>query len=412
LAHLNADPGVTDLTTWLRHLFGRPVTLLRLNEVKWDRDWNPTALVAEIALPSTGVPDGYVWAPMGPSDLASVEPPWVRPSLASWVEERTAGWSPLRPAWSRPGWFEKAADWMVRRMADAGFREPQPPRVRHLWGLSIVLSAESRDGTAFLKCSSGLFRKEAVLTKALDDQSTGLVPSVLAVEPDAGWLLMRDFGDQLLGDEPEHRWTVGLDLLAEAQHTWAHRTRQLSTLGAPTRPLRELGDWIVELPHDQTLMRQLPPSLRTDWRAATKALTTSCHRLEQLGPDPTLVNSDFHPWNVALTETGAVLFDWNDPAIAHPFLDLATYILRTANHDVRRDLLTHYLASWREQLPQPDLQEAGRLALIVGCLYQVRMYSQLLPTLMPDDLGQLAKGDQHWMGRALRTLEHGIDMTY
>jgi Phosphotransferase enzyme family len=186
----------------------------------------------------------------------------------------------------------------------------------------------------------------------------------------------------------------------------------LSTLGAPTRPLRELADWIVESPHDQTLMAQLPPPLRADWRAATKALATSCHRLEQLGPDPTLVNSDFHPWNVALAETGAVLFDWNDPAITHPFLDLATYLLRTANRAFRRDLLNHYLASWGEQLPQPDLQEAGRLALIVGCLYQVRMYSQLLPTLMPDDLGQLAKGDQHWMGRALRTLEHGIDMTY
>jgi hypothetical protein len=412
VVHLNSRPEVADLATSLDEMFGCTVTLLRLNEVRWDQDFNPTALIAEIALPSTGLPEGFAWTPVGPTDLTTVEPAWVRPSLASWVEQRDGGWSPLRPAWSRPGWFDGAAEWMVTRMKDAGYRAPQRPRVRHLWGLSIVLSAESQDGTAFLKCSTGLFRHEAVLTQALADYSPGTVPTVLAVEPDLGWLLMRDFGNRLLGDEPETLWTAGLDLLVQAQRAWAHRTQMLTALGAPNRPLDDLADWVAESPHDQTLMSRLEPAFRSDWCAATHVLSVSCRRLAQLGPDPTLVNSDFHPWNVAVTDSGAVLFDWNDPAIAHPFLDLATYVLRTDNLDMRRHLVDHYLASWDTQLTQRDLEQAGSLALIVGCLYQVRMYRDLLPTLMPEDQGPLADGDQHWMARALRTFDHGIHMTY
>jgi hypothetical protein len=63
-------------------------------------------------------------------------------------------------------------------------------------------------------------------------------------------------------------------------------------------------------------------------------------------------------------------------------------------------------------LSSDDLNAAGRLALVVGALYQAYNHSQLIPTVMPDDLAQLRDGDVSWLQRALNRLDHGVQGTY
>ena len=65
------------------------------------------------------------------------------------------------------------------------------------------------------------------MTQALADRSPGYFPDVLAVEPDRGWLLMRDLDARLLGDQPESMWQLGLDALAGLQQKWLGRTDDL-----------------------------------------------------------------------------------------------------------------------------------------------------------------------------------------
>jgi Ser/Thr protein kinase RdoA (MazF antagonist) len=142
------------------------------------------------------------------------------------------------------------------------------------------------------------------------------------------------------------------------------------------------------------------------------SMVASCERLADIGPGLSLVHGDFHPWNVVCGEGTVRIFDWTDASVTHPFLDVVTYIMRSTDPDCRRSMLHRYLAGWATHLPEGDLRDAGRLALVVGALHQAHTYSGLIPTVMPDDLGQLRGGDAHWLRRALRFAEKGLDSTY
>ena len=122
-------------------------------------------------------PAGWTWQDLDAEVIARLEPETSRAAVASWARERAEGWSPLRPAWSRPGWFARASTWMVEQMAADGRPVVGAPRQHQLWGLSVVLRAPSADGNVFFKCSADSFRHEAVATQALAE----LMP-----EPGAG----------------------------------------------------------------------------------------------------------------------------------------------------------------------------------------------------------------------------------
>ena len=406
-----AEPGMDEVVRAVRRLVGEPVTLLRANAEAWNSGFDVTALIVEIG-PLSTEPRGFCWAPLNESDAETVDPAWARASMRSWTHERVAGWSDLRPQWSRPGWLAEASRWMQGQMVAAGYPDPEVPRIHHLWGISVVLSAASGTGRAFLKCSGDRFRHEGRMTQALADRSPGYFPDVLAVEPDRGWLLMRDLDAPPLGDQPESMWQLGLDAFAGLQQTWLGRTDDLLAAGAEWRPLAQLADWVDGTAQDADLMSRFAPEVREAWLASVPAMVAACASLDQIGPGPTLTHGDFHPWNVAAGEDGTRIFDWTDAAVSHPFLDLVTYIMRTDDLALRRHLLRRYLGLWSRYLPSDDLKAAGRLALVAGALYQAYNHAQLIPTVMPDDLAQLRDGDVSWLRRALDRLDRGVRGAY
>ena len=250
------------------------------------------------------------------------------------------------------------------------------------------------------------------MTQALADRSPGYFPDVLAVEPDRGWLLMRDLDAPLIGDQPESMWQLGLDALAGLQQKWLGRTDDLLAAGAELRPLCQLADWVNGTAQDADLMSRFAQEVREAWLASLPAMVAACTSLDRIGPGPTLTHGDFHPWNVVAGQDRTRIFDWTDAAVAHPFLDLVTYIMRTDDLALRRHLLQRYLGFWSRYLSSDDLNAAGRLALVVGALYQAYNHSQLIPTVMPDDLAQLRDGDVSWLQRALDRLDRGVRGTY
>jgi Ser/Thr protein kinase RdoA (MazF antagonist) len=178
------------------------------------------------------------------------------------------------------------------------------------------------------------------------------------------------------------------------------------------RPLRQLADWVNGTPLDADFMGRLAPKARDAWLASVPAMVDACTSLDRIGPGASLMHGDFHPWNVVAGQAGTRIFDWTDAAVTHPFLDLVTYIMRTDDLALRRYLLQRYLKLWSKYLSSDDLHAAGQLAVVVGALYQAYTYSQLIPTVMPDDLAQLRDGDIHWLQRALDRLDRGIQGAY
>lgn len=280
----------------------------------------------------------------------------------------------------------------------------------HLSGISMVLRAESADGPKYLKCATPIFGGEARVTAKLAEVTPDLVTRVAAVEPDEGWLLMHDHGEHVLGDRPPDAWAVGLDRLATIQQAWTARTGELARAGAPVRPIAELAETVATLGTRDALASQLTADDRFAWDDAVPTFAAACRRLDELGPAPTLVHGDFHPWNVADEPAGPRLFDWTDAAISHPFADLAIYATRPDDLAIRHAMRDAYLARWSDQLDPAALVEAGDLAIIVGTVYQVDSYLRIVESLDPDDAGDLGPAVGSWARAAVATLREGIDL--
>jgi Ser/Thr protein kinase RdoA (MazF antagonist) len=237
----------------------------------------------------------------------------------------------------------------------------------------------------------------------------GLVPDVIAVDGAQGWMLMRDFRAAELGDQDEMLWHEGVVAHAEIQQLWLGRTDELLGLGLPVRTLPDLAADVEEMTQDSTLLDRMSPELRERWLETAPTLVESCRRLGEIGPGPTLVHGDFHPWNVVFGPGGARVFDWTDAAVSHPFLDLATYVFRTRDVSVRRRLVDAYIAAWSTHASEESIREATGLSLVVGALYQVQTYRDLLPRLMGNGADDdLAGADLDWINRSLTRDQQGL----
>lgn len=373
-------------------------------------DDTPVTLVVEFDARPIEPPSGWRWLELDEQEISRLEPESARAAVGSWAKERAEGWSPLRPAWSRPGWFTRASAWMREQLEADGRAPVGRPRQHQLWGLSVVLRASTHDGDVWFKCSPEIFRQEAVMTQALAVRMPDRAPQVIAVDASEGWLLMRDLGAAELGEQDESLWSEGVTAHAGLQQLWLGRTDELTELGLPDRPLSQLTAQVEEMVDDDVVLGPMSSELRKRWRAAAPALAESCRRLDELGPGPTLVHGDFHPWNVVHGTAGTRVFDWTDAAVSHPFVDLATYVFRTQDVDVRRQMVDACVAAWSEFSPAESLREATSLGLVVGALYQVQTYRSLLPTLVAHGADDgMAGADLSWIKRSLTRHELGLE---
>ena len=388
-------------------ILGRPIVPLRLTLRAVDSDRRPALIVVEVAPGAIDAADGGRW--VSAEELRDqLLPADLRETLAWWLDRGgdVAGALP-QAAWTRPGWFERASAWMAEQMALANLPPDGPPRVVYLWPLSVVLRAPSGAGSAYLKAAAPIFPHEASITAALAARSPDAVPEVLDVEPGENWLLMRDIGGSLLGDEPAPAWGTGLAAAARLQRAWEGASGELLLAGAARRPLGDLAEQVPAIVERLGLGDRVERDQHRAWRAAIPRLSAACARLEGVGVPETLVHGDLHPWNIARTPRGLVVFDWSDSAIGHPFVDLVTTVIRTEDVAVRRRLADAYLSAWPE-VSRDDREAVAGLAMVVGSLYQVQSYLAIFDTLDPMETLDLDGADLGWLQRARMALDLGI----
>jgi aminoglycoside/choline kinase family phosphotransferase len=165
-------------------------------------------------------------------------------------------------------------------------------------GALLGAAGDDRDGVVYFKAAFSLFRHEPPVTAALAREHPGRVPDVLAVEPERGWLLMRELQGDVLGDLDRSRWPEAAPLLRELHETWSSRSDEILGLGAVDRRLDTL---------------EVPPELSGHLDA-----------LREVGLPDTLVHGDFHPWNVVVGPR-LVIADWSDACLSHPLFDLLMF---------------------------------------------------------------------------------------
>jgi len=259
-----------------------------------------------------------------------------------------------------------------------------------------VLRVPTGEGNVFFKAVSPAHPHEPVLIEALARWSPDQIPRLLSVDAERGWILMRDAGHRLREmirpDKDIRPWLPVLPRFAELQIGLSRRVPGMIALGVPDRRLSVLPDQYPPLLADVDVLRidQTPGLTCSQYgRLLDLAPRVSelCERLAGYRIPETINHGDLTDGNVFVGEV-AVVIDWGDACVSHPFFSLRTALVSAEislgleeNSPHLHPLRGAYLEPWARYGTREDLLEALdlalRLASINGALTWHRLVSRL-----------------------------------
>ena len=194
-------------TPFCRHLeaqLGLTLTQLRVAAIYLDpvdQRWRWAVLALENHSPTATLPADAQWADRALlADLALAQPE-QRTTILTWLTEQETGDVPaLRSPWARPGWWAAIHAWVAAELVRQGRALNGPLEQRKIWSVSCLLRGTTAEGPVYVKAAPALplFANEAAITAALGARYPAWVPTPLALDADQRWMLLDDFGDDLL----------------------------------------------------------------------------------------------------------------------------------------------------------------------------------------------------------------------
>ena len=276
----------------------------------------------------------------------------LRPAFEQWLaEQRGAPVPDLRAAWARPGWLAEAESW-------AGC-DLTPHR---LWPLSAVLHGVLDGETVFLKAVFPPFHHEPAITEALAREHPGAVPDVLRVDHERGWMLMRELRAEI-AESVTASLAPALREHARIQRSWSLRTDELLALGAQDRA--------------------------QDW--------------PDLGLPVSLAHGDLHGANVVVDNGRATIFDWSDACLAHPLIDLHTFLAFGVAEADRDAFVDAYAEGWN--VPPALVRSGVEQIAEYSCLHQAESYRAIAAGVEPAERQMFVDAEREWLERATAARE-------
>ncbi len=398
---LEGEPTSAAAARWLREIGLRPwMVECAVDQIDpaalGDR---PREALVETPVPPAGweLPAGWAWT--GWHDLR----PQVADGVAGVCADRLAERRGERdvPAerseWARPGWYERAVEWIECEVAAAGRSAPDAVvQFRH-WGGSAVMRVDLGQERWWFKATIPLFGAEPAITLELSRRSHGATGAVIAIDADRGWLLLEEVDD--VGDEsPEHS-AAAIDRLVELQRSFAPaELDRLVAAGADRRPLRELPERIEHVLRSPIAV-DVAPQTTAGRTAVVERLHTAIAAIEGFGLPTTLVHGDFHPGNVARSVSGPVIFDWSDACIGSPVVDIGPWASWYADDPERdRDVWRWFRDAWERRLGVDLTGLERRDVDVVTGAFHLDSYVRILETLEPFRRDELGDGVSYFGG--------------
>ncbi|WP_375423720.1 phosphotransferase [uncultured Friedmanniella sp.] len=284
-----------------------------------------------------------------------------------------------------------------------------------------VWSVTAPSGRWWLKANSVATGYEPRLLQLLADLGSPLIPAV-RVHPDQPWSLVADAG------RPAHEavrraadpvaaldfWCVLLARYAELQR--AVPAEQLRGTGLPDASATALPTLLAELLSEPDW---LAPALAPDLDDADRARIRGCGpKLREAaaaladGMPATLQHDDLHDANVFvstpdLEPARAVVIDWGDASLSHPFGTLLVTLRALASawglapEDPQlAQVRAAYLEVWRTGGESPaELDREVALALRTGPLVRAASWRRALGTPQAGLAWGMGAGTAHWLRR-------------
>lgn len=386
---------VVAATACLHERFALPTPILETHP-KWegvpDGEPIPTLVMTEPVAPDWTPPDGLAFAliPGSTDGLPEV----LAPRAAELLGELQTGSEPpsLRPRWSRRGWHARASAWMTSALAAVDRPLLEAPRPFYLRGISALLRGRTAAGDVFLKAVFPPFHPEPVVSQLLAERFPTLVPQVLAIEPDEGWLIVEDVAAPWIFDLPSEAKAAGLAAgawaLVAIQSALADDLDAFVAAGCPSRPLDDLAAGVDAALGPAGVSHAEGSVLPERRERAVTATRSAVARVAALGFPTTIVHGDFHAGNAAIADDRAVIIDWSDAALANPAIDLVTWLSWSKDQpDEQRVAMDAWIEAWVGAPLGPTDPAAVHAAvddiLVVGAAYQMVSYDGILRALEP-----------------------------
>jgi hypothetical protein len=281
--------------------------------------------------------------------------------------------------WSEPAWTAAAEAWIAKELGTLGRALSGPVVEVKKGSISCVLRAPTQEGAVYFKVASKLplFVNEAAVTLGLSEFFPGLTPKPLAVDLDAGWLLLPDFGALIGWDASVVERSAAMQAFARLQLSSVDRSRELLRMGCMDRRLpvlkAQVDPWLETLNRYAALeagefkiLRSLAPRLKA-----------RCDEVGDFGLPDTLVHGDMHMGNVARSSQGGLFFDWTDACVGHPFMDLLN-VHQEKDEAAREALLQAYLGPWEPLVPRTRLESLWTLTGPLCALHQAISYQHIV----------------------------------
>ena len=366
---------------------------------------------------SPAAPSSAEWLERGRALSAEFAEPLMRDAVIAWFDNYGKP-SDDRAPWQSMGWHDEAVNWIRAQLAAQGIDDNAPIVQQRAWGLSCTMLARTGAGDFYFKATPPFMSHEGRIMQAVAERYPKLLPAPLAVDAGRGWLLMPDYGSDMLHECADiARWEDALRLFSRAQVEQATHAQEWLALGCPDRGLGrmvELMDPLIAAccrmltERDDGLSRDEAQALR----ALSMPLKMMCARLAQFSVPHSLVHGDLGG-NIIIRDSangeGYIFFDWTDVCVSHPFFEMATISGAYFDESVLKDspdadirLRDAYLRAWTAYEPMERLVEAFEASRPLGALHQAMTYMWILTNIPPDARAELEGGLLHWTRSLLR----------
>ena len=387
-----STPEVEDIVRVAQEECGLDIAILRCLEGGDANEGRPRLYSAICVSDDAETRPGFKWAELdepnfGESDRAALE------EIARLEVERLSSPalndSPV--PWDSPtGWHQAALDWLDANLPPGHDGKPWQASQIRSWSISSVWRVTSAGTRLYFKASPRYFASEVAVTLDVADRFPDVSPSILAAQPENGWMLMQDLGDATLSmvDSTE-MWHDTMKTIAMVQHGYVGRSREMERLGVERRTTEAIVETLVKWTDDpagvgirmfgeenEAALRRIEPSVGR--------IESMARKLRELGMPPTLEHGDLDATNVFIRNGSPVLMDWSDACVSHPFFTPLT----PAQARRYPEFVDTYLREWTDYAPLEDLRGgfefAKPLAALESAFHYHRNIVPYLPYPYPD----------------------------
>ncbi|MDE2688280.1 MAG: phosphotransferase [Chloroflexota bacterium] len=374
-------------------------------------DWRIFMAIARE--PAVAAQQNAMWIGQCEASSLKFAIPAINDAVAAWFAGIDSP-SELRSPWETIGWHDSTCDWIRAELAARGIDVYAPIAQQRAWGISCTMLARTDAGDFYFKATPPFMAHEGRIMQAIGERCPQLLPAPIAADAERGWLLMPDYGSDMLHECADiARWEEALRVFAQTQVEQAAHAREWLALGCPDRRLGRMVELIDPLIASCSRMlaggaNGLSQEEVQALRSLSMPLKMMCARLAQLGIPHTLVHGDIGG-NILMQEDGYTFFDWTDVCISHPFFDMATVsstyfdvLVLDKIEDADRRLRDAYLEPWTAYEPMERLIEAFEASKPLGALHQAMSYVWIITNIAPDARPEPEGGLLHWTRNLLR----------